>query len=66
MTGERYLAKRLYSLAEAATYLGVTSRQISRLRAQGDLPVRYLGTKPLYDVEDLDRLVDALPAERSA
>lgn len=67
MTTEvRHLAKRLYSLSEAATYLGVTERQVSRLRAQGDLPVKYLGTKPLYDVADLDIYVDSLPSERAS
>lgn len=63
-TAGAVLAKRLYSLSEAATYLGVTERQVSRLRAQGDLPVRYLGTKPLYDVNDLNRYIDSLPSEK--
>lgn len=58
--------KRLYSLSEASVYLGVSERQVSRLRASGDLPVRYLGTKPVYDVADLDAFIDALPSERSA
>lgn len=58
--------KRLYSLSEAAVYLGVSERQVSRLRSAGDLPVRYIGNKPVYDVTDLDAYVDALPSERAS
>lgn len=58
--------KRGFTRHEAAIYLGVSERQISKLRAEGFLPVRYQGTKPLYDRHDLDRYFDSLPGETSA
>jgi hypothetical protein len=56
--------KRAYRLQEAAAYLGRSVRRIQELVANGDLPVRYEGATPLYDVKDLDRFFEALPAER--
>lgn len=57
-------AKRAYRLAEAAEYLGRSVRRIQELVANGDLPVRYEGATPLYDVKDLDRFFESLPSER--
>lgn len=58
--------KRGYSEAEAAQYLGSSIDVIRREVALGNLPVRYLGRKRLYDRNDLDLFFDSLPAERSA
>ena len=33
--------------------------------AKGNIPVRYLGAKKLYDRADLDRFFEALPPERT-
>lgn len=58
--------KRGYSETEAAQYLGSSPSVIKRETARGNIPVRYLGAKKLYDREDLDRFFESLPAERSA
>lgn len=58
--------KRAFSEAEAAHYLSSSIDVIRREVALGNLPVRYLGRKRLYDRDDLDRFFESLPAERSA
>lgn len=58
--------KRGYTQAEAAIYLGSSPRVIERETVKGNIPVRWLGAKKLYDREDLDRFFESLPAERSA
>lgn len=58
------MEKRGYSEKEAAEYLGSSTRVIREQVAKGNLPVRYLGAKKLYDREDLDAFFRALPAGR--
>lgn len=57
--------KRAFSESEAAQYLGSSPSVIRRETAKGNLPVKYLGAKKLYDKKDLDQFFEALPAERS-
>lgn len=59
------MEKRGYSEKEAAEYLGSSVPVIRREVAKGNLPIRYLGTKKLYDREDLDAFFKALPSERA-
>lgn len=65
--------KRLYSLAQAADYLGCSQRTVQRLVAANTLPVKYMPVaesqarpKPVFEVRDLDAYIDALPSERTA
>jgi hypothetical protein len=52
--------RRLLTVRDAGQYLGLSVRTIHSLRAAGHLhPVQLPGlTKLLFDVKDLDRLVD--------
>jgi excisionase family DNA binding protein len=53
------LAQRLLDLAAAATYLGITPRQLKDLRHRGIIPATKLGPKTLrFDVHDLDRHIE--------
>lgn len=58
------MEKRGYSEKEAAEYLGSSTRVIREQVAKGNLPVRYLGAKKLYDREDLDAYFNTLPSVR--
>ena len=50
--------KRLYSLDEAAAYLGVGRTTVGGLVRKGDLPTVDLDmNRALIDIEDLDRFV---------
>lgn len=60
------MEKRGYSEAEAAIYLGSSRSVVRAETAKGNIPVRYLGSRKLYDRDDLDRFFESLPAERSA
>lgn len=57
--------KRGYTYAEAAVYLGSSETVIKRLVARGDIPAKYLGTRVVIDVADLDAYFDGLPTERT-
>jgi hypothetical protein len=59
------LSKRLYSIEEAAKYLGIAPKSIrNRLgpRAHNPFPVKQkrIGKRVLFDVRDLDAYVDVL------
>lgn len=58
------MEKRGYSEKEAAEYLGSSTRVIREQVAKGNLPVRYLGAKKLYDRDDLDNYFKTLPSVR--
>lgn len=45
----------------AAQYLGCGTKTIDRARAQGKIVARYLNSKPLYRVQDLDKLPTTKP-----
>ena len=58
------ITKRLLSVKEAATYLGLAPRTIYNAIAPGSLkpfPVKCMryGKKVLFDLKDLDRLIEA-------
>lgn len=60
------ITKRLLSVKEAATYLGLAPRTIYNGIAPGTVrpfPVRCkrFGKKVLFDIKDLDRFADGLP-----
>lgn len=42
----------------AALYIGSSPSTIDRLRMEGRLTPKYLGSTPLYLVKDLDRIVE--------
>lgn len=52
------LIKRLYSLPEAATYLGRSTWSIRRLIWNGELPQVRAGGRVHVDVRDLDAFID--------
>jgi hypothetical protein len=51
-------ARRLVGLAEAATYLGVSPWTVRSLQWDGRLPRVNLSRRLLFDLADLDRLVE--------
>ena len=52
------LTKRLYSLPEAATYLGRSIWSVRRLIWNGELPQVRAGGRVHLDVRDLDEFID--------
>jgi excisionase family DNA binding protein len=58
----RIITKRLFTPKEAAEYLGISERQLEYLRSNGVIrQTRLPDTKKrLYDVFDLDELIDKL------
>ena len=51
--------KRLYSISEAATYLGRTDWSIRELIWQGKLPQVKVGRRVHLDIRDLDSFIEA-------
>jgi hypothetical protein len=45
---------RLWDRAEAARYLGVSTRQVDLLRKHHALPTRWVGDSPRFDPGELD------------
>jgi DNA-binding transcriptional MerR regulator len=56
------ISKRLLTLKEAATYLGISPRQLEYLKQYGQVKQTYLPNtkKRLYDVADLDQLIESV------
>lgn len=52
------LIKRLYSLAEAGTYLGRSTWSIRRLIWSGELPSVRAGGRVQLDVQDMDAFIE--------
>ena len=50
--------RRLLSLPEASTYLGLSPWTVRELTWKGRLPVVRITRKLLFDVRDLDALID--------
>lgn len=61
VSGER----RLLGLTETATYLGVSPWTVRSLQWQGRLPRVDLGRRLLFDLRDLDALVDTAKQDPS-
>lgn len=56
-------AQVAFDRTSAAGYVGVTTDEIDRARRRGDLPARYLTSKPMFLRRDLDAWVESWPAE---
>lgn len=54
---DRRLNQRLYSVDEAATYLGISPWTVREMIWRGDLACIRLGRRVLLDLQDLDRLI---------
>lgn len=50
--------KRLYSVREAARYLGVSRWSVRKLQWTGKLPCVRRGRRVLFDVYDLNRFIE--------
>jgi hypothetical protein len=59
-------AKRGYSYREAATYCGISVEQLKIDVRNGRVPVHYWNSKPLFFVEELDEVLNQLPAEKKS
>ena len=57
--------KLAYSIAEAASAVGVSKDTIQRAIATGDLAVRYVGSKRVVLADELGAWLHALPSERA-
>lgn len=55
------VGKLAYSLAEAAAAIGVSKRQVERLRADGRLRVKQLDGRVVIRDRDLQAFLDGLP-----
>jgi excisionase family DNA binding protein len=51
-------ARRLLTLPEAATYLGLSPWTVRELTGKGRLPVVRITRKLLFDLRDLDALIE--------
>ena len=59
MGSQEAVAPRLFNIKQAAAYLGVAVWTLRDLEWRGELPaIRNLGRRLLFDIKDLDRLVD--------
>jgi excisionase family DNA binding protein len=59
MDSPQAITPRLLNIQQAAKYLGCPVWTLRNLEWRGELPaVRKLGRRLLFDVKDLDRLVD--------
>ncbi len=58
MGNKESIKKRLYSVKEAATYLGRTPHAIRELQWDGVLPAVKVGRRIHFDVFDLDKFID--------
>jgi excisionase family DNA binding protein len=50
--------KRLYSVREAAQYLGVSPWSVRNQQWSGKLPCVRQGRRVLYDIRDIDQLIE--------
>jgi excisionase family DNA binding protein len=51
---------------EAAALVGVSTRELDRAIADGEIQVKYRGRKPLVDYSDLRDWFESLPADKPA
>lgn len=58
--------KRGYSYREAAAYCGISVELLKIEVREGRVPVHYWNTKPLFFREELDAVLEALPAEKAS
>jgi excisionase family DNA binding protein len=62
---EAKVSKRLYSVPEAALYLGRSSWSVRRLIWSGELPEVRAGRRVHLDIKDLDTFIDRHKAQES-
>lgn len=55
--------KMILNSKEAAEFLGISTPHLYELNKEGKLPVKYIGSKPMYFV---DELIDWVKAGKSA
>ena len=55
--GYKVNTKRLFSIDEAATYIGISRVSIYRAANRGDIPLVKLGGRTLVEVSDLDAYI---------
>lgn len=60
--------RRLLPYADAAAYLGLSTKTLRNKISLGTLPFRprRIASKPLFDIRELDAFVDSLPAEEAS
>jgi excisionase family DNA binding protein len=58
VSGQVKHIKRLYSIPEAATYLGRSTWSVRRLIWAGELPAVRAGGRVHVDVQDMDSFID--------
>ncbi|RIR38496.1 DNA-binding protein [Mycobacteroides abscessus] len=47
----------------AAKYCGISRVMLDREKRAGRICPKFVGTKPVYPIEELDRYIEALPSE---
>ncbi|WP_147374945.1 hypothetical protein [Mycobacteroides abscessus] len=47
----------------AADYCGISRVMLDREKRAGRICPKYVGTKPVYPIKELDRYLDSLPSE---
>ena len=53
--------QRLFSMRAAARYLGLHEQTLRKLSDTAALPVRRLGNRRVFLLDDLDRYIESLP-----
>lgn len=56
-TGGRPVRRRLWTFDDGAAELGISTRQLRRLVASGELPVVRIGRAARLDPDDIDALI---------
>ncbi|MDO8308599.1 MAG: DNA-binding protein [Actinomycetota bacterium] len=55
----------LYDRVDAARLLAISPRKFDDLRASGEIPTRYQGSKPVFHIDDLRAYAAALPTAKT-
>lgn len=55
------VAPRLLDAKQAAAYVGVSPKTLTRLADEGQIDRKYIGNRPKYERESLDEYADNLP-----
>lgn len=53
--------KRLLSIADTATYLGLTESSLRKRVERRQVPFRRLGKRIIFDLQELERFIQTLP-----
>lgn len=52
-----------YSIAQAATRLGIGTSTLRQLIRRNEIAAKYIGTKPVIRAAEIDAYLDAAPSE---